>query len=407
MLIVVPLIVSGFALLMAVLALPGMARLRLTSCLFALGCGQIYIAVAAFGLFLLIENRFRLPPLGNQRALIGSGLLIVGICVTTALSVETTRTYVELAQLVLYIILGVLTLGYLKTGEDLLRFLRACVIAATGVALIALFLVLTGIKSPSDIFLARGSNEGAVFLSLTGVVAAAALFVRSRNPANVIVAILMVYMQYLATSRGSSAVSIATLLAAGFFVFRNPLVRTFLVVVGLYIVVSSLPYFSAAFQGEMNFSARERLALFNHGLWLWQQSPWIGWGWGSTTELAMQTPTTRLYYPHFHNTYVQLMVESGVIGIAIIGTFFYFMISRLLSAIVKIQQPGITMIVVGSLISITISGFFDALTYGADRSVQVIILLALTARAVRLGLEAGRVVAIQPTTVASRNVFHV
>jgi O-antigen ligase len=396
MLDLLPLAFSGIALLMAVLALPGMAAPRLVVCLFALGCGQIYLAVLAFGALLVIDNRWRITRPASFKAMLWGGVLICGVLLTTMLSPITTRTYSELAQLALYIVLLLLTLSYIKSGEDLLRFLQCSVVAAVSVAIVAMITVYLGWQTPPYIFLARGSNEGAVFLSLTGVIPAAALFVRSRNPGYFGAAVFVSYVQYIATSRGSLIVSIVALLMAFFFLFHNKVFRGVLVAAGLYLVSSNLPYVNSIYRGQINFSARERLSLLEHGIYLWRQRPWIGWGWGSTTDLAERAPTTVLRYPHFHNTYVQLLVETGAVGVLIFGTFLYFWISRSLTAVRVIAQPAVSMLAVSVGAGLVISGFFDAMLYGADRTVQVVILLALVARAVALGMKVDEPRASQP-----------
>lgn len=390
MLELLPLAISAIALVLAILALPGMAYPRLVACLLALGCGQIYIAFAAFGVFLVIDNRWRITRSAGVKAFLWGGALLAGIVLTTALSPATSRTYSELAQLALYIVLLLLMLSYIKTGEDLLRILQCAVTASLLVAVVAMITVFLGLQRPPFVFLARGSNEGAVFLSLMGVIPAAALFVRTRNPAYLAIAVFLCYVQFIATSRGSLIVSLIALLMAMFFLFHNRVFRGVLVVAGLYLMSSNLPYVSNIYRGQMNFSARERLALLEHGINLWSQRPILGWGWGSTTDLAERAPTTVLIYPHFHNTYVQLLVESGAVGILILATFLYFWISRSITAMRTIAEPAVSMLIVSVGAGLLISGFFDAMLYGADRTVQVIILLALVARTVALGVQGDR-----------------
>jgi len=379
-----PYIISGFALLVAVMPAFGFERGPLVVVLVALGSGQIHAAVAALALFLVFANRWRLSP-GLTLATYGwAGALLAGIVVTTILAPESSRTFVELAQLVLYLLILMLMLSYLNSGERLLWFLQGGAVAAAIVGGMALALYVTGQVAPPSIFVGRGSNEGAEFLSLTGTVFAAVMFVRTRNPLYLLGAIFLIYLQNLATSRGSVAVSATAVLLALFFMFHNRLIRAGLVVAGLYVLVTNVPLLNGLYQSQLNFSGRERMALLNDGIWFWQQRPLLGWGWGSTTDLAERAPTTQLVYPHFHNSYVQLLVEAGVVGAAMLATFLYFGISRIVIAFSRIRQPGVTMLTASAFVAITISGLFDSMLYGADRAVQVVILMALSARAVAL-----------------------
>lgn len=376
--------ISMAALVFAIPFIPGIERARLAIALFALGCGQIHLAAAAYGLFLLVESRWRIEPGLSNFAWLWGFLLLLGIGVTTAVLPTTGRTYVELAQLALYVVLALLTMNYLRTGEHLLRFLVAAVIASMAVTVLALVSVALGLQSPPFIFLARGSNEGAVFLSLLGVVPAAVLFVRSRNPVYAVPIALFAYAQYIATARGSLIVSALTVLTAMFFLTRSVFVRAVLVAAGLYLLITSLPMLTSVYESNLNFSARERLALSQYAWWLWEQRPITGFGWGSTTYWAERVPTTELVYPHFHNAYVQLLVEAGIVGWAIIGTFLIVSLRLSYLALVRYRESALSMMVVTSFIALAVSGFFDAMLYGADRAIEVVILLSLMTRGVKL-----------------------
>lgn len=384
MLDLLPLALSGLALLGAVIPLPGLERARLVMVLLALGCGQIYVAVAALGVLLVVENKWRLPEFQSHLPILVTVATVGGILLTTFLVPTSGRTYTELAQLALYLLMTGLLLAYLRTGEDIHRLLTACVFAATGVALIGLLSIQLGLQTAPAIFLARGPNEGAIYLSLIGAVPATIMFVRTRNPLYLVAFAVLLYAQNLATARGSMIASVVAALAMVFFVTRIKLLRAAMVAIGLYVVLVNVSALTGIYQENLNFSARERLALFNYGWWLWEQRPITGWGWGSTTDLAQHASTTVLVYPHFHNTYIQLLVEAGVVGWFIIGLFLWFVISSAVAAVTRVRQPAVSALVLSVGLALFVSGFFDAMLYGADRAVQVIILLTLVARALAL-----------------------
>ncbi len=129
----------------------------------------------------------------------------------------------------------------------------------------------------------------------------------------------MIMAQYLATSRGSLVVSIIVLLVAGFLWTRSLLLRTATVIGGLAVLAFNVPQVLVLFDAQLNSSARERMALLEYGSGLASERFWTGWGWGSTSRLASIAPNTAQTYPHFHNAYMQMIVELGVLGWIVIG----------------------------------------------------------------------------------------
>lgn len=388
MLEILSLVVSVVALLFAPPLIPGIDRARLTLIIVGLGCGQIYLAVAAYALFLISESRWRLDTGISSFGYLLGFLLLVGIGVTTAVVPASGRALPELAQLALYVVLTLLTLNYLRDGEHIQRLLSAAVLGSLGVTLISFVSIALDLQSAPSIFLARGANEGSVFLSTIGAVPAAIMFVRTRNPFYLLCLLSFAYAQNIATARGSLLVTGIAGLGAGFFIWRQPFVRVLLVLTGLYLIATYVPLLSATYQENLNFSARERMALANYGYWLWEQRPITGWGWGSTTYLAQTASTTELVYPHFHNTYIQLLVESGVVGWTIVVLFLITSLRLSYTAMVRFGVPHLSALVVISALGLTVSGLFDAMLYGADRAVQVIILMSLMFRSVRIAEKA-------------------
>lgn len=392
----ISLAISVIALLAALPLVPGIARARLTIIVLALGCGQIYLSFAAYALFMVSESRWRLDTGISSLGFFVALMILVGIGVTTAVVPTTGRTYSELTQLGLYLLVALLTLNYLREGDDVQRLLSAGVLGSLGMVVLSLASIFIGLQSSPSIFFARGANEGSVFLSMIGAVPAAVLFVRSRNPFYAVCLLLFVYAQYVATARGSMIVTGVAGLGACFFLWRQHFVRAILVLIGIYIVMRYVPLLNATYQENLNFSARERLALVEYGFWLWEQRPITGWGWGSTTYLAQTASTTELVYPHFHNAYVQLLVESGVVGWAIIALFLFGTVRLSYIAMVRHRVPHLSALVVIGSLALVISGMFDAMLYGADRVIQVTIVMALMYRAVAIANRATESFPVMP-----------
>jgi O-antigen ligase len=180
------------------------------------------------------------------------------------------------------------------------------------------------------------------------------------------------------------------LLCALVFVTRNMLVRAALVIAGAVILFMNISELMNIYQGQINFSARERMTLLQYGWDLWQQRFWTGWGWGSTNSLAAAAPTIQTGYPHFHDAYVQMLAELGVFGAAIIAGFFYYAVSRLVMLAKLVRQPQVTALIAIGTLAIATSSIFDAMLFGADRAIQIVILLAMMVRTSALALEAVR-----------------
>lgn len=386
MLELLPWLISAFALLLAVLPLPGLKQLRLTAAIFALGAGQIYLAVLGFAALLVIDNNWRIVWRHSAGAIAGGGALLLAILMLTLLQPTDLRTWSELAQLGLYIILFLLVCSRVDDGRDLLTFLRAAIHASLAVALLALVAPRFGWTGATSIFVDRGANEASVFLALLGVVPCAVMLSRTRNPAFLGLALLLIFVQYLATSRGSMAVSVIVLLAAGFLWTQALILRAGIVVAGLAVMAGNVPQLMAIYDGQLNFSARERIALFDYGAELAGERFWTGWGWGSTSRLASAAPNTAQNYPHFHNAFVQMVVELGALGWFILAAGGWLALRWLLSAGLTLRQPGVTALVSCSVLGIITASMFDAMLFGADRSIQLIVLLALCSRAVSMGM---------------------
>lgn len=379
-----PLTISFVALIAAILKIHGFALFRWSVIIFALGAGQIYFAVIALVLFLVVESKWRLSLHGHNKTAIAIAISFLAILIVTTQSTFTLRTYSELAQLCIYIFIFLLVISVVEGGEQISLILKASVLGSCYVSIAGYFTIYVGWQSLPDLFVGRGSNEGAVFLSLLGVAPAAAMFVRSRNLLYLGAAGVFCLIQLLATSRGSVAVSGMCILAAFYFVYPSRFLRLLFIVAGAYIAFANVDLITSLYEGQLNFSARERLILSEYGWALFQERFWTGWGWGSTFELASAAPTIGTDYPHFHNAYVQFVAELGILGLLLIFGFFYFFITGVISTNSKFVTPAAPALVAIFGIAIAIASISTATLFGADRAVQVCILMALATRTIAL-----------------------
>ncbi|MGL5840117.1 MAG: O-antigen ligase family protein [Sphingorhabdus sp.] len=380
----IPYVIAGIALLAAVAKLPGLDQLRWTAVLLGLGAGQIYIAVASFLLFLLIENNLAISVKKLRKPLYICAVFFVSIAVLTFFSGYTLRSISEMGQLFIYIAAYILLCENLKTEENVLLFLKACAFAGFIVTVMAITTVVLGIQTPPYIFIDRGSNEGAAFIGLIGVVSATSLFIMRRNPTYLIMGVTHIYASFLATSRGGLVISALAFLAGFFFLTKSIVLRSAMIAGGIYILMLNIPQIQFAIEEQVNFSTKERILLVQHGWDIAQERFWTGWGWGSTNVIAERVPTA-IVYPHFHNAYIQLLVELGFLGWVLTGLFLYFVASRSYAAFTQIRSSTVSTLVVGGSLGLIVSGFFDAMLFGADRALQVVIVMALIAQSVKIG----------------------
>ncbi len=98
-----------------------------------------------------------------------------------------------------------------------------------------------------------------------------------------------------------------------------------------------LPYISKLNQGKAiskqdfipkfnNYSMSGRLNFWQRGIKSWQQNPWLGIGAGSFRASSNQK------YFNLHNYYIQVLVDSGIIGIASFILLLIFLMIKAYSA---------------------------------------------------------------------------
>jgi len=159
-------VISSVAVAFALLKFQGFQTVRYIVVLFALGAGQIYLAIIAFSFLLLVENGYRLPCSVPRIPILVALFLLLSIVSLTMFSNVTWRTASELAQLLIYVFLFFQLVDVLRSSERVVPLMRSSVFAALAVALLGIFMAKAGLSQTPHIFLNRGSNEGSTFLLL-------------------------------------------------------------------------------------------------------------------------------------------------------------------------------------------------------------------------------------------------
>lgn len=393
--------ISILAIVLAGLRMESLRSLRGFMVLFALGAGQIHLAILSLIILLFSEEGYSLPrhvSLRSVALLLGFFFAVVSV---TLFSDIRERTISELLQLLLYIFTYIQLQSVLRQSGQMERLVRLSVPAAMAVAILGLVLERSGLTEAPAIFLDRGGNEGSTFLLLMGVVPSVFMFLKNRNLVYILCIFMLTFVQLEATSRANVALSALCFLAIGFFIWKDRLPRVVLSLIVVAALYVNIDFIEAAWDQQQNYSALERTALYEAGIKLWLDSPWIGWGWGATSELVPRIVLTGSEYPHFHSTYIQFIVELGVLGVLIAGLWIIVAFAIMLyGAFGHFRQQYAAYLVLSSF-SLLSSGFTEAMIFGADRAIQVVFISAFAvhiivqARYQRRRMQSGHLAVVQ------------
>lgn len=344
----------------------------------SIGSGQIHLAVLAFFVFLITENNFKFPRYHPKAPAFLAGVFFLYIVLMSFRDQIDARIASELLQLVVYLIFFFLVLHHILEPKKLKILLWAMYYSSLVLAITGLTNYGFGLKVPPHIFIARGGNETATFLALMGILPATYFLVKERNISMIIGIAVIILSIYISTSRSNLLIVAMMLLLTFAFLFKNLFLRAIILVTMVGLAIYQVNELFGIYERELNFSALERIRLGEFAWQLYFEKFWFGWGWGATWSLASLVSYSE--YPHFHNTYLQLLVELGTIGwIPIVG-FLLFFVTKIFHGFRSLLQRDVMLFVINAFIGLTVSGMFEAMLFGADRALQVVIILALVAR---------------------------
>ena len=295
------------------------------------GLLRLFCLVTAFALLLRRDSHIYPPPL----TLIAYALLMV---VTADLSATLGAPYVELGLLVATIAVYV-TLAKRVPVNAFLAAFRDVVVAASLLSLVIYF----GGLQPAE-FVGRYAPNifGAPPLSglfphkieagVIAVLAAIALATVPYRRASRTLMALALLATILLLSGSGSGMLLAGVAAAMLFVARfRPGTRLLMIVsAALLAGVLALVAGDAALGAAGSLTGRSETLTGRTDLWrtalnLFSEKPIFGWGYGSlfgdTGLLArngMATGGANYVAPHFHNSYLQSLAESGVLGMGML-----------------------------------------------------------------------------------------
>lgn len=382
--------ISFLALLASAVPTRRYAFARLFLVVFALGAGNIHLAVISLAVMLFVNHGFRPPTIRLRRTELIIGISVGLIIFVTFLSPVTLRTLIKLLHLSLFIFILFQLLQELSSAERIRVYLKALVWAGTCVAVTGLVLNQLGLMDYPHIFLGRGANEGSIYLSLLGILSALTLMLWERKLLYIAPCSIMAFAQVVALSRSSSILTGVMLAAAVFFYFDSRVIKGMMLTIAGLIIYKGLDLIGLEVERQINYSARERIELSLYGWELWQQRPFTGWGWGSTSELVPKAILVEQEYPHFHNTWVQLLVEVGFLGWVLIAMFVLFGLRCIWIALRWTHNPAVSFYVIMAMVGIGWLGFFEAMLFGSDRFVMLLLILPMMGYMTSISLWAQR-----------------
>lgn len=376
--------ISGLALLFAGIKAPLLKSIRFFLVLLALGAGQIHLAFLALVVFIYAELDYNFVVRYPASLLFSAFTLYSSIFLVTLASDISYRIISELFQLLIYLYLFLQVFSILRSMEKIELFLKMSVFASLTVGVMGIILESLELTEEPAIFVERGGNEGSLFLLLMGIIPCIFLFLKKRSGMYIYIALILIYAQYVATSRANYTLGLISLLSIPILMIKSALIRIVLVAVSIFTFPLFVSFINEIWESQQNYSTLQRILLYEAGVELAEKHYWTGWGWGSTSSLVDANSLTDLSFPHFHSTFIQFWVELGLLGLVLIALWTF----GLLLALVKgylgkgpIEHRGY--IALSSLV-VYLSGFTEALIFGFDRAIQVIFIVAIVIRILTL-----------------------
>ena len=125
-------------------------------------------------------------------------------------------------------------------------------------------------------------------------------------------------------------------------------------------------------------SVGRRFHMWIYGIQEWIDRPLFGWGSGSARTLLQLEPELSRH-PHFHNAYLQIAIELGVVGLAVFGVVVMLLIGRLVDRFRKKEVPlDIFVFLGGSWAMVFTWGLIDTRFSQSDGRFLLLMLLGAT-----------------------------
>jgi len=138
---------------------------------------------------------------------------------------------------------------------------------------------------------------------------------------------------------------------------------------------------TAAVPTDRHSSYGVRFHLQEMGLQRWRERPWLGWGPGATPILIRELPRTELRrYRHVHNSYLELLLRLGVVGLAPFLLAVLLVAARLRGAQRRGAAPrDLALFLYGALALLAVWALFDFRMVSIDGRFYWIVVMGVAA----------------------------
>ncbi|MDX5328726.1 MAG: O-antigen ligase family protein [Marinobacter sp.] len=125
-------------------------------------------------------------------------------------------------------------------------------------------------------------------------------------------------------------------------------------------------------------SVGRRMHMWIYGVEKWVEQPMFGWGMGAARELLEEDPELSRH-PHFHNAYLQIGVELGLLGLMFYGGVVVLLLARLVRSFQVHGTPlDLLIFVFGAWVMILSWGLIDTRFAQSDGRFLFLMLFGVT-----------------------------
>jgi O-antigen ligase/tetratricopeptide (TPR) repeat protein len=136
-----------------------------------------------------------------------------------------------------------------------------------------------------------------------------------------------------------------------------------------------------------DYTIFDRISAWKSGLALFRDFPVVGAGLGATPEIFPRyqlPPWSELYFNHAHNDYLELLAETGIVGIALFAWFAFLLIDRLRRG-ARWLTPGLAPAFAGVVGGIAAMCMIDLFDFDLRIPATAFLFSVLLGLAVRIG----------------------
>ncbi|SFM48704.1 O-Antigen ligase [Ectothiorhodospira mobilis] len=125
-------------------------------------------------------------------------------------------------------------------------------------------------------------------------------------------------------------------------------------------------------------SVGRRAHMWIYGIQCWMERPMLGWGVGSAQPLLKQDPNLAIH-PHFHNTYIQILVETGLVGLLLFCGLVLLLLFSLCNSFKKGNIPlDIFIFLIGAWVMVLTWSLIDTRLIHYDGRFLWLLLMGVT-----------------------------